>query len=189
MTSSVSLCLNLSESLWMCVILSLSSFPLPGIICSSTSSISELKLNQCCSSRAYNCCSVTLQHRGQLLSLPSVHTYLVDFLECQNGIKFEKHLVHRCLLLMPREKIPVSKYFRIINSLSVGDTKGLEASLYSSISYTYMSPMPKKNLSVQVSKLKQIKFFPLWKEIWPKHRNTLGRGIKGLQFEWKNNSS
>lgn len=34
-----------------------------------------------------------------------------------------------CFLLMPREGIPVSKYFRIINCLTVGNAKSLKGSL------------------------------------------------------------
>lgn len=46
--------------------------------------------------------------------------------------------------MMPRERIPLSKYFRIINRLAVGDAKGLESFASHSLSCIYMSADAKK---------------------------------------------
>ena len=46
--------------------------------------------------------------------------------------------------MMPRERIPLSKYFRIINRLAVGDAKGLESFPSHSISCIYMSADAKR---------------------------------------------
>lgn len=86
--------------------------------------------------------SVALQDLGQLLSLPGVGAYFFRPHRTSEGNQVWEAIwspPHPRLLMMPRERIPLSKCFRIINCLAVGDTKGLEGSHTPGISCIYMS--------------------------------------------------
>lgn len=83
---------------------------------------------------------------------------------------------------MLRERIPVSKYFRIINCLALGDKelRGLPFPQLCLHLHVYQC-LKKSFSSTQQTYVGQA--FPSMERELPKYRYTLRRGAKGLQFE------
>ena len=113
----------------------------------------------------------------------------LELIECQNGIKFEKPFGPPAAFWWCLEKEShLANISELLTTWLWEMQRAWRASPPTAFLVSTCLLMPKKNPSVQLSKLIWIKFLPPWKEI-PWYRYAVWRGIKGLQSELENNSS